>query len=77
MAGPAVHGPSLFTEYDIHLFKEGSHHRLYEKLGSHPMAVDKAAGTYFAVWAPNAEFVSVVGDFNGWDTRSQDRKSVV
>jgi 1,4-alpha-glucan branching enzyme len=70
MAGPAVHGPSLFTEYDIHLFKEGSHHRLYEKLGSHPMAVDKAAGTYFAVWAPNAEFVSVVGDFNGWDTRS-------
>ncbi len=65
-----MHGPTLFSEFDIHLFREGSHHRLYEKLGSHLMAVKGTLGVYFAVWAPNAEYVSVVGDFNGWDTLS-------
>lgn len=70
MANQAMHGPSLFTDFDIHLFKEGSHHRLYEKLGSHPMSVGKSDGTYFAVWAPNAEYVSVVGEFNGWNRDS-------
>ncbi|MBU0605234.1 MAG: 1,4-alpha-glucan branching protein GlgB [Candidatus Omnitrophica bacterium] len=54
----------------MHLFREGNHFRLYEKLGSHIMIVDGVAGVYFAVWAPNAEFVSIVGEFNGWDTRS-------
>ncbi len=58
---------SLFKEEDLFLFNEGSHLRLYEKLGSHLMTVDGAAGTLFAVWAPNAEQVSVMGDFNGWD----------
>jgi len=58
---------SLFTAYDIHLFKEGSHFSLNDKLGSHLMEVDGRQGTYFAVWAPNAEAVSVIGDFNAWN----------
>lgn len=65
--GDIIHGVSLFTDYDIYLFREGSHFRLYEKLGSHLMTVDGVEGTYFAVWAPNAEKVSVIGDFNNWD----------
>src|SRR5712692_2136217 len=58
------------SDWDYHLFNEGSHNRLWEKLGSHPMERDGVAGTMFAVWAPNAESVSVVGDWNGWDDRS-------
>jgi 1,4-alpha-glucan branching enzyme len=58
---------SLFTDYDIHLFREGTHYSLYEKLGAHPMTRGQERGTYFAVWAPNAREVSVIGDFNGWD----------
>ncbi len=55
------------TDDDIYLFNEGTHFRLYEKLGSHVMtAPDGAAGTYFAVWAPDAERVAVMGDWNGW-----------
>ncbi|MEM3525835.1 MAG: 1,4-alpha-glucan branching protein GlgB [Candidatus Jordarchaeaceae archaeon] len=61
---------SLIEAYDIYLFKEGSHFQLYEKLGSHIMTADGENGTYFAVWAPNAESVSVIGDFNEWDTKS-------
>lgn len=61
-----VHGPTLFTEYDIHLFKEGSFFKLYEKLGAHPLTVDGKKGVYFSVWAPNAKSVSVIGEFNGW-----------
>jgi 1,4-alpha-glucan branching enzyme len=57
---------SLLTDQDLYLFNEGSHLRLYEKLGSHPMVRDGVAGTAFAVWAPNAERVAVMGDFNGW-----------
>ncbi len=60
------HDVSLFTEYDIFIFKQGGHFRLYEKLGSHLLHVDGIEGTYFAVWAPNAERVSVIGDFNHW-----------
>jgi 1,4-alpha-glucan branching enzyme len=62
-----IHGPSLLTDYDIHLFKEGSHFRINEKLGSHLVSVDGKDGVHFAVWAPNASSVSVIGDFNGWD----------
>jgi 1,4-alpha-glucan branching enzyme len=62
-----IHGPSLLTEHDIYLFREGSHYRLFEKLGAHPMTVEGVEGTLFAVWAPNAQAVSVTGDFNGWD----------
>ncbi len=57
---------SLFTEFDINLFKSGKHYRLYDKLGSHPIEVNGEKGTYFAVWAPTAKAVSVVGDFNYW-----------
>ncbi|MFH2137865.1 MAG: 1,4-alpha-glucan branching protein GlgB [Candidatus Omnitrophota bacterium] len=56
-----------FTEQDIYLFKEGSHFRLYDKLGSHVMETEHGKGVYFAVWAPDAEKVSVIGDFNNWD----------
>jgi 1,4-alpha-glucan branching enzyme len=65
---------SLFTDQDIYLFKEGSHFNLYDKLGSHPLSLDEVKGVYFAVWAPNAETVSVVGDFNQWETESHHLK---
>ncbi len=58
---------SLFSEYDIFLFRSGKHSRLYEKFGAHPIDVDDVRGTYFAVWAPNAVSVSVIGNFNKWD----------
>src|SRR3972149_683695 len=61
---------SLFADQDLYLFNEGSHYRLYEKLGSHFMTVDGEEGTYFAVWAPNAENVYVTGSFNGWNKSS-------
>lgn len=64
MAKTKVH--SLFTEFDIDLFKAGKHYRLYEKFGSHIITVDNEVGTYFAVWAPSAKMVSVIGDFNYW-----------
>ena len=64
MAEVIVH--SLFSEYDINLFKSGKHFRLYEKMGAHPLEVDGTPGTYFAVWAPAANKVSVIGDFNFW-----------
>ncbi len=61
-----IYGVSLMTEFDVYLFKQGNHFHLHEKLGSHLMAVDGVEGTLFALWAPNAREVSVVGDFNGW-----------
>jgi 1,4-alpha-glucan branching enzyme len=57
---------SIITDDDVYLFNEGSHFRLYDKLGAHPLTVAGEQGTYYAVWAPNAERVSVVGDFNQW-----------
>ena len=58
---------SLFSDFDISLFKSGKHFRLYEKLGSHSVEVDGVWGYVFAVWAPNAKAVSVIGNFNGWN----------
>ncbi len=55
------------SDMDIYLFAEGKHYEIYEKLGAHPMKLNGVEGTYFAVWAPNARRVSVVGDFNMWD----------
>ncbi|UMB61262.1 1,4-alpha-glucan branching protein GlgB [Lutibacter sp. A80] len=57
---------SLFTDFDINLFKAGKHYRLFEKFGSHITTVNGVEGVYFAVWAPTANQVSVIGDFNGW-----------
>jgi 1,4-alpha-glucan branching enzyme len=57
---------SFLTDYDLYLLGEGNHYRIYEKLGAHVGERDGAAGTHFAVWAPNAKQVSVIGDFNEW-----------
>lgn len=57
---------SQLTDLDLHLFHEGSHNRLYQKFGAHTGSIDGRPGTHFAVWAPNAERVSIVGDFNDW-----------
>jgi 1,4-alpha-glucan branching enzyme len=64
-----IPAPSLspLTDDDLYLFNEGSHFRLYDKLGAHIGNHDGASGVYFAVWAPNANHVSVIGDFNGWE----------
>lgn len=63
---------SLFTDFDISLFKAGKHFRLYEKLGTHLAEVNGQKGTYFAVWAPSAKAVSVIGDFNYWTEGEHD-----
>ncbi len=57
---------SEFTDFDINLFKAGKHYRLYEKMGSHLKEIQGQKGVYFAVWAPSAKAVSVIGDFNYW-----------
>jgi 1,4-alpha-glucan branching enzyme len=59
----------VLTDFDVYLLSEGSHTRAFEKLGAHRISMGPANGIHFAVWAPNAERVSVVGDFNGWDGR--------
>ncbi|HZO84328.1 MAG TPA: 1,4-alpha-glucan branching enzyme, partial [Verrucomicrobiae bacterium] len=61
---------SWISDEDLHLFNEGTHARLYEKLGAHRIKVGDAEGTYFAVWAPNAEGVFVAGSFNDWNKES-------
>lgn len=61
---------SLITEFDVHLFKEGKHFHLYKKLGSHLMDFNGNRGVYFALWAPNAKQVSVIGDFNNWEKQT-------
>jgi 1,4-alpha-glucan branching enzyme len=66
---------SLLTDDDLHLFNEGRHFRLYRKLGAHPATVAARTGTYFCVWAPNAELVSVVGTFNDWNPQRHPLRS--
>ncbi|HIJ59130.1 MAG TPA: 1,4-alpha-glucan branching protein GlgB [Nitrospirae bacterium] len=73
------HDPYAFhtdfvTDFDHHLIGEGVHYRLYEKLGAHLYEVDGVKGVHFAVWAPNATRVSVIGDFNRWDGRRHPMK---
>jgi 1,4-alpha-glucan branching enzyme len=60
----------IVTDYELYLFGEGKYHRAFERLGAHVMTIGHAAGVHFAVWAPTAERVSVVGDFNAWDGRA-------
>ena len=67
----------LLGEVDLHLFSEGQHWQLYEKLGAHLREVDGVAGTSFHVWAPNAQRVSVVGEFNGWDGRRNPMRKLL
>ncbi len=66
----AVEPFSLFSDFDIALFQSGKHYKLYEKLGSHVVEFKGVIGTYFSVWAPNAQYVSVIGNFNGWNRGS-------
>jgi 1,4-alpha-glucan branching enzyme len=61
---------SFLSDFDLHLLMEGTHYRSYEKLGAHRAELDGSIGTAFAVWAPHAREVSVVGDFNGWDPKA-------
>lgn len=67
--------PPQIPNYDLHLFGQGKHHHAYRFLGAHPKIVDGVAGVVFATWAPNAERVSVVGDFNQWDGRIHSMRS--
>lgn len=62
----------FLTEDDLYLFNEGTHFRLYKRLGAHPVSTKEGRGTFFAVWAPNAEAVSVMGDFNDWSKDSHN-----
>ena len=64
----------VISEYDLYLFGEGNHTRIYDKLGAHPLTDGRQGGVHFAVWAPNAQGVSVVGDFNDWDGRAHPMK---
>src|SRR5437588_2870603 len=59
--------PSVFSDFDLYLFGQGKDYYIYEKMGAHARVVDGVAGVNFAVWAPNARAVSVIGDFNGWN----------
>src|SRR5581483_10338894 len=59
----------VLTDFDLHLLGEGRHYRSFEKLGAHRIVVGSTTGVHFAVWAPNADRVSVIGDFNAWDGR--------
>lgn len=67
---PYAFRESIFTEIDWYLLREGRHLNLYDKLGAHPREIDSVRGVNFAVWAPNARAVSVIGDFNRWDERT-------
>lgn len=63
---PVRHDITMLSDDDLFLFNEGSHFKLYEKLGAHLVTVDGVGGTYFAVWAPNAKQVCITGEFNAW-----------
>lgn len=64
----------VLTDLDLYLFGQGTHYEIYNKLGAHPMEVDGVKGVHFAVWAPNAKRVSVIGDFSNWDGRTYQMK---
>ena len=66
----------MLTDFDLYLFGEGTQHRAFEKLGAHRRQVGDTSGVHFAVWAPNADAVSVIGDFNGWNAESHPLKNL-
>jgi len=66
----------ILTDFDLHLIAEGTHYKIYEKLGAHVMEIDGKKGVYFAVWTPNAKKVSVIGDFNNWNHKKNPMKLV-
>jgi 1,4-alpha-glucan branching enzyme len=74
MYDPYAFRSPLMTDFDVHLFAEGNHHRIYEKLGAHVTEQEGVTGVYFAVWAPNARNVSLLGDFNNWDGRQHQMR---
>jgi 1,4-alpha-glucan branching enzyme len=76
MRDPYQYGP-IMGEVDLHLFGEGQHWQIYDKFGAHLRTIGDATGVYFAVWAPNAQRVSVTGDFNGWDGRVNPMRKLV
>ena len=67
----------ILTDFDLHLLNEGTHFRAWEKLGSHRLRIGPVTGVHFAVWAPNAQRVSVVGDFNHWDGRVHPMRKLI
>ncbi len=71
-----IHTHSRLSKDDVFLFNEGTHYQLYRHLGAHPVNNDRGNGIHFAVWAPNAEAVSVIGDFNDWQTDSHQLKQI-
>ncbi|HEY7000437.1 MAG TPA: 1,4-alpha-glucan branching protein GlgB [Candidatus Udaeobacter sp.] len=73
---PYQYGP-IMGEVDLHLFAEGQHWKIYEKFGAHVRTIGDATGVYFAVWAPNAQRVSVVSDFNDWDGRVNPMRKLI
>ena len=69
--------PPLLTDFDLHLFGEGQHWKCYERMGAHRRVIDGVAGVNFAVWAPNATGMSVIGDFNKWDGRKHPMRKLI
>ena len=67
----------VLTDFDLHLLSEGTHHRAWEQLGAHRLTIGGIKGVHFAVWAPNAQRVSVIGDFNHWDGRPHVMRRLV
>ncbi len=68
--------PTRFSSLDQHLFGEGQHYRLFDRMGAHVHEEEGVSGTWFVVWAPNAQRISVVGDFNQWDGRRHPMQSI-
>ena len=67
----------VLSDFDLHLFAEGTHYRVWERFGAHRMTIDGTTGVHFAVWAPNAQRVSAIGDFNRWDGRAHPMRRLV
>ncbi len=76
MSGVRQENNTIITEHDVYLFNEGTHYRLHQILGSRPIERDGEPGVHFAVWAPNAQSVSVIGDFNDWDKQSHPMQMI-